>query len=355
MNTLNELFRAEGMPVFQNRMYPTAEEAKSCVTGNIVLVQNLRTGLIYNREFDPSLVVYDCDYQNEQANSAAFRKHLDDVVSLIQTHLSGKSLIEVGCGKGGFLEQLSSLGFSITGMDPAYEGGNPAIRAEFFTADSEAHAGGVILRHVLEHIPDPVSFLAGIRDANGGGGLIYIEVPCFDWILANHSWFDVFYEHVNYFRLTDFQRMFGRVVAARHSFGGQYLSILADLSSLREPLIEEAPIVFPENFTAGARLHADRLKESSASPSVIWGGASKGVVFAIHMNRHGAPVEAMVDINPAKQGKFVAVTGMRVESPEEILDRLPNGIDIIVMNPNYLQEIREQTGDRHHYRTTDIP
>jgi hypothetical protein len=264
-------------------------------------------------------------------------------------------LIEVGCGKGGFLEQLSSLGFSITGMDPAYEGDNPAIRAEYFTTDSDAYADGVILRHVLEHIPNPVSFLAGIRDANGGGGLIYIEVPCCDWILANHSWFDVFYEHVNYFRLTDFQRMFGRVVAARHSFGGQYLSVLADLSSLREPRIEEPPIVFPENFTDGARLHADRLKESSASPSVIWGGASKGVVFAIHMSRHGAPVEAMVDINPAKQGKFVAVTGMRVESPEEMLDRLSKDIDIIVMNPNYLQEIRKQTGDRHHYRTTDIP
>lgn len=342
------------MPVFQNRMYPTAEEAKSCVTGDIVLVQDLQTGLIYNREFNSSLVIYDCDYQNEQANSAAFRKHLDDVVSLIQTHLSGKSLIEVGCGKGGFLEQLSSLGFSITGMDPAYEGDNPAIRAEFFTVKSEAHADGVILRHVLEHIPDPVSFLADIRDANGGGGLIYIEVPCFDWILENHSWFDVFYEHVNYFRISDFHRMFGRVVAAKHSFGGQYLSILADLSSLREPRCDEPPIIFPENFTDAARQHAERLKEISTTPSVIWGGASKGVIFAIHMERHGALVEAIVDINPAKQGKYVAVTGMRIESPEDMLKRLPNGIDIIIMNPNYVGEIREQTENRYHYRTTDI-
>lgn len=355
MNRLNELFRAEGMPVFQNRMFNTAVEAKSCPRGNIVLVQDLNTGLIYNREFDSSLVVYDRNYQNEQANSIAFRKHLDDLTSLVETHLSGKSLIEVGCGKGGFLEQLASHGFSITGMDPAYEGDNPAIRKEFFTPDSSAHADGVILRHVLEHIPDPVSFLAGIRDANGGSGVIYIEVPCFDWILGNHSWFDVFYEHVNYFRLADFYRMFGRIVAARHSFGGQYLSILADLSSLREPRLDEPSIVFPENFTDGARLHADRLKNASTTPSVIWGGASKGVVFAIHMKRHGAPVEAMVDINPAKQGKFVAVTGMRIESPEEMLDRLPNGIDIIVMNPNDLQEIRKQTGERHHYRTTDLP
>lgn len=355
MNRFNELFRAEGMPVFQNRMYSTACEAQACATGDVVLVQDLRTGLIYNRSFDPSLVVYDRDYQNEQAMSSAFQEHLNGVTSLIQSHLSGCSLIEVGCGKGGFLEQLSSLGFSITGMDPAYEGNNPAIRREFFTPNSAAHADGVILRHVLEHIPDPVAFLDGIRVANGGGGLIYIEVPCFDWILENHSWFDVFYEHVNYFNLSDFHRMFGRVIAAKHTFGGQYLSILADLSSLREPRYEGPPVVFPENFIDGARQHADLLKRAKAYPAVIWGGASKGVIFAIHMQRHGATVEAIVDINPAKQGKFVAVTGLKVESPGEMLSRFPDDIDIIVMNPNYLGEIRDLTGNRHQYRTTDLP
>lgn len=354
MKRLNELFRAEGMPVFQNRMYVTASEAQLCTKGDVVLVQDLETGLIYNREFDPSLVVYDRNYQNEQANSAAFRKHLEDVVSLFVNHLPGRSLIEVGCGKGGFLEQLASVGFSITGMDPAYEGDNPAIRKEYFTLDSSVLADAVILRHVLEHIPDPVSFLSGIRDANGGKGLIYIEVPCFDWILANQSWFDVFYEHVNYFRMVDFFRLFGRIVVAKHSFGGQYLSILADLSTLREPRCDENPMVFPSTFLDGACLHAERIKNAPSTPSVIWGGASKGVIFAIHMLRHSASVEAIVDINPSKQGKFVAVTGIQVESPEEMLKRFACPLDIIVMNPNYLTEIREQTGNLHHLRTTDL-
>jgi hypothetical protein len=355
MKPHNELLKAYGMPVFQNRMYDTVEEALSCPTGDILLVQNLLTGLIYNSKFDPSLVVYDSQYQNEQSNSQAFREHLIKVASIINNQLAGGELVEVGCGKGGFLEQLTSLGFSVTGMDPAYEGDNPKIKKELFTPGSAPLADGVILRHVLEHIPDPVSFLAGIRDANGGQGLIYIEVPCFDWILKKHSWFDVFYEHVNYFRISDFNRMFGRVLIAEHTFGGQYLSVIADLSTLRMPVIDEVPIEVPANFIEGALLHAKRIKETSSLPTVIWGGASKGVIFAIHMKRLGVKIDAIVDINPAKQNKYIAVTGMLVESPEEMLKRLDTELDILVMNPNYLDEIRQQSGDRHLYRTTDNP
>ncbi len=51
---------------------------------------------------------------------------------VILRHFLGKSLIEVGCGKGYFLEYLHQAGFDITGIDPAYEGDNPkVIKARF--------------------------------------------------------------------------------------------------------------------------------------------------------------------------------------------------------------------------------
>jgi hypothetical protein len=340
------------MPLFQNRMYHSAEAARACETGDVVLVQDIETGLVRNAAFEPDRLVYDADYQNEQANSHAFRQHLESVADLIRRHLGGKRLIEVGCGKGGFLDQLADLGFDITGMDPAYEGDNPAIRKEYFSADSAVTGDGIILRHVLEHIANPIEFLKLIRDANGGKGWIYIEVPCLDWIISHHSWFDVFYEHVNYFRLSDFHRIFGNVIEATHSFNGQYLSVLADLSSLREPVLDEPLLEFPASFTRGIRQQADFLKANQGRPTAIWGGASKGVIYAIHMMREGIPIEMVIDMNPAKQGKFIAVSGLCVVSPEDAMARLPNGADIIVMNPNYLEEIRVVTGGRYNYLTT---
>lgn len=356
MSAERTIFRADQLPTFQNRVFHTREEAVNCPKGDVIIVQDPETGLIFNRAFDPAEMQYDSDYQNEQGVSDVFQRHLEWVADLVHRHFAGLSLIEVGCGKGLFLERLLAAGFDITGMDPTYQGANPAIRRTYFTADAGIRGAGIILRHVLEHILDPVAFLAAIRDANGGGGKIYIEVPCIDWIAAHRSWFDIFYEHVNYFRLADFQRMFGVVHLARHSFNGQYLSVVADLASLRTPVREPGDrFSLPDDFLASVDSHATRLRERAHGQGdrvAIWGAASKGVIFALYMQRAGVAVGAVIDINRAKQGKFLAASGLEVWAPARALDELPAGSDVLVMNGNYLGEIESATGRR--YRCTAI-
>ncbi len=102
MSRYKEIYRVEQLPVFQNRMFYSESDAVNCVKGDVVLVQDMQTGLIFNQAFRPELMQYDADYQNEQAVSQVFQKHLFDVVTLIQKHFNGYSLIEVGCGKGHF-------------------------------------------------------------------------------------------------------------------------------------------------------------------------------------------------------------------------------------------------------------
>ena len=353
MKAVRSLFRAPQLPVFQNRMFQSREAATRCAKGDVELVQSLTTGLIFNKAFDPSLMVYGSDYQNEQACSDVFRRHLDDVTSLVSTHFGDHSLLEIGCGKGHFLEHLQARGFVIKGIDPTYEGSNPAVVRDYFTRQTGLQADGIVLRHVLEHVQNPVEFLFSVREANGGGGKVYIEVPCFDWIREHRAWFDIFYEHVNYFRLADFHRMFGIVHEARHSFNGQYLSIVADLSTIREPVYDAGDAVtMPENFTSAIDRYAARLKNgggSRSSRAAIWGGASKGVIFSLYMQRAGAPVNVVIDINPAKQGKYLPASGLRVQSPEEAVPTLPTGSDILVMNGNYMSEIKELTGNQFNY------
>src|SRR3546814_2174741 len=82
--------------------------------------------------FDPSKLVYDQSYQNEQAVSGVFKNHLGTVTQIIRRHFVDVSLIEVGCGKGYFLDHLQAQGYRITGIDPAYEGDNPnVVKAPF--------------------------------------------------------------------------------------------------------------------------------------------------------------------------------------------------------------------------------
>ncbi len=357
MSTYKELYRAEQLPVFQNRMFHTQEEARECVKGDVVLVRDMKTGLIFNQAFQPELMQYDADYQNEQAVSSVFRAHLEEVSAIIQKHFKGQSLIEVGCGKGYFLEHLHAQGFQITGLDPTYEGDSPNVIKSYFTPGIGLRADGIILRHVLEHVRDPVEFLRNIRDANGGEGRIYIEVPCLDWITEHRAWFDIFYEHVNYFRLSDFQRIFGTVHESGHIFGGQYLYVVADLATIASPRLSgDDGFTFPADFLETVTRYASMIKTQNTQShqrAIIWGGASKGVTFALHMQRAGADIDFVIDINPAKQGKYLAATGLKVFAPEEALARVEPGSTIFVMNGNYLPEIQQMTLNKFNYLTVD--
>ncbi len=348
----SEIFRAEALPVLQNRVFATAAEALASATGDVVLVQDPDTGLIFNSLFDPGRLVYDQSYQNEQAGSGVFQGHLDAITAVIDRHFRGRTLIEVGCGKGYFFEHLQALGYRITGIDPAYEGYNPWVVKARFERGLGLSAEVVILRHVLEHVPDPVSFLASIAEANGGKGCIYLEVPCFDWICRRRAWFDIFYEHVNYFRLPDFHGMFGSILESGHLFGGQYLYVVADLSSLRRPRFDPTHAAqVPVDFLAAIDLH--RASAANGKRNAIWGAASKGVTFALYLQRAGAAFEFAIDINPMKQEKFLPCSGLRVLSPEKTMPLLHSGDNVFVMNSNYLDEIVARSGNQYHYREVD--
>lgn len=336
-------------------MFAAQSEALNCVKGDVVLSQDMETGLIFNRAFNAKLIEYDSDYQNEQANSLSFRNHLSEVTKIIQRYFSGKSLVEIGCGKGFFLKHLLSKGFDVKGIDPAYTGEHPTIIKAYFEPNLSLSGEAIILRHVLEHVPDPVTFLSGVKKANGNKGYIYIEVPCFDWICKHRAWFDIYYEHVNYFRLQDFYRMFEKVYEAGYLFGGQYLFVVADLATLQHPkFTEEEMAELPDDFTQGINNLADVIKNSRYSTgaprqSAVWGGASKGVIFTLFMQRSGATINCVIDVNPEKQDKYIAGSGLLVYTPENALKILKPKSNIFIMNENYVSEIITQSGNKYNY------
>ena len=346
MPNLHELYRVEELPIFQNRMYDTAQEARNCPKGVMWLVEDLATGLVHNAAFRPELMVYDKHYQNEQAVSPLFQQHLNVVAEIIDQRMGKERIVEVGCGKGHFLETLLAKGIDVIGFDPTYEGDNPRVKRQYFAPGVIEKANGLILRHVLEHIQNPIGFLEQLKISNGGGGKVYIEVPCFDWICEHKAWFDIFYEHVNYFRLKDFKRIFGEVLVSGRLFGGQYLYIVADLTSLKKPIIDPNDrINFPGDFAENI-IEQNRTEQNRTA---IWGGASKGVIFALLKARVGQPVSTVIDINPAKQGKFLPGTGLQVKSPEQGLADMQSGSNIYVMNSNYLEEIKRMSDHNFNY------
>jgi len=70
----HELYRVTDLPVLQNRTFADAESAQASASADMLLVQDERSGLIFNAAFDADKLSYDADYQNEQAHSQKPRK-----------------------------------------------------------------------------------------------------------------------------------------------------------------------------------------------------------------------------------------------------------------------------------------
>lgn len=341
------LLTLRGIPTHQNRVFERQQDALQSPRGDVTLAHSPTTGVVFNTTFDPSLLTYDADYQNDQSHSTVFRSHVEEVVSIVEREFSGSRILEVGAGKGYFVDQLRQLGLDARGIDPAYQGSSPHLRKCVFSREMIQSGDCVVLRHVLEHIADPFAFLREICFEAKEHSKIYIEVPSFEWIIQNRAWFDICYEHVNYFRLSDFQSFFSHLVASGRLFGGQYLYVVSKMSDLRtEPAKSHAVCEsLPEDFFQSLERCVARAADAPAWG--VWGAGAKGVMFAHALKARGVPGGCLIDINPAKQGKHVAGSGMRVDSPEKALRNLPSQSAIFVMNPNYLSEIKMQVGSFH--------
>ncbi|MBX7242073.1 MAG: methyltransferase domain-containing protein [Bacteroidia bacterium] len=342
------VFKQKNVPVFQNKVYPTVEEAKMALVADVELVQSLRSGFVFNKIFNPDLMNYDINYQNEQSNSLFFQNHLKDVLRLLKTlGIGDKKVVEIGCGKGVFFEIMLEEGIDCTGFDPTYEGNNPRIIKEYFTEEySDINADVIIMRHTLEHIPNPFSFVHTIAKANNYKGFLFVEVPTFDWIVEKNAFWDIFYEHCNYFTESSLGSMFEEALTG-HFFGGQYIYLWADLSKLRRE-IPEMVINRKNNLNFDAEVERYRALLSQNKTTAIWGAGAKGSTFLNLMDPEKKQVQYVIDINPLKQGKYIAHTGHPIYSPDILTEKPVE--NIIIMNENYWDEIKSRVGNINMYK-----
>jgi SAM-dependent methyltransferase len=323
---------------------------------DVVLVQCDHCSLVYNIALDPSLSSYDGGYENRQSCSPMFRGHMDGLATdLITRHaLQGKRILEVGCGQGDFLALLcEEAGAEGVGYDTSYEGPGTALGGRvrfvdrYVSADEVSeHFDLIVCRHVVEHIGAIGVFLAELRAIADkcGNAVTVIETPSFEWTARNACFWDVFYEHCNYFTESCLEylcRLAGfSVVRHRLAFGRQY-QVLELRGAPSTELPPRPPRVvelteFSRDCEAAVKSLGLLLKgHDSAKGWAIWGAGAKCVALANRL-RDMQP-NVVIDTNPAKQGCFIPATRIPIIAPED--PRVMELALILVANPNYADEI----------------
>jgi len=341
-------------------MYGDRESALAARRGNVVLAHCADCDLIHNSAFDPSLVEYAPGYENARNYTA------DLAGSWIERHrLHDKTIVEIGCGDGYFLQLLSAdganrcFGFDPAATKPATECSGVTIVREEFSIDAlDGPVDCVVMRHVLEHVSQPRVFLTELRQAldEQDAARLLIEVPNTSQLLSALSIWEVIYDHYTYYTGYSLRGLLARsgfkVIRATTRLAGQFITAEARPASRDSAaqLGREGELLTRKRlreFAAARDGLVDYWKSRLAAwhhagrRVLVWGAGAKGVMFMNTVDTcHN--VAAAVDINPDKAGRFVAGTGHEVLAPRDIVVAPP---DIVLLtNEVYEAEIRDALG-----------
>ena len=345
---------------------PSRDEATSYPRGDLRLGLCRSCGFVQNSLFDPTVHEYSTRYEETQGFSPRFNVFLTDLAQRLvdRYDIRDKRVLEIGCGKGEFLELICRLGGNRgIGIDPAYvptrRPGNEEVSLEFIQemyAEEYAtlEVDVICHRHTLEHIQPTFQHMELIRRnlEHRPDTLVFLEVPDVRRVIEEPAFWDIYYEHCSYFSLGSLARMFRRcrfdLLELATGFDDQYLLIVAKPGTGQSPVLDgeddfaqmsDAVARFDQVCTDTlTRWKTDigRWKESGKRV-VVWGSSSKGVSFLTTLGLTEAEVGYVVDINPHRQGKFMPGSGHEIVGPEAMRDYKPDVA--IVMNPIYCDEI----------------
>lgn len=357
------------VPTVCNALLPTREAAERVPRGDIDLALCTSCAAARNVAFDPLAAPYQDGYENSLDCSPTFHAYAEDLARrLVADHaLGGGVVLEIGCGRGEFLELVCRFGGGGTngvGVDPSLRAPVQQLgqsvqlrRGRFPGSEGDVRADAVVCRHVLEHVDDPTALAAAMaRTRRARPSLVaYVEVPDAFHMLRTGGVWDLLYEHAWYFSAPALAGLVAGhgfdVWRVGTSFGGQYLWVEA-----RAPAMERrrgrVPGAGPDvaEVVAAARSFGDAVdrcrhrwadvlteRRRSGHRVAVWGVGSKGTTF-LNWVPGAEGVSAVVDVNPRKHGGFVPGTGHRVVGPEELVAQPPD--TVLVMNAMYAQEIR---------------
>ena len=202
--------------VGQNKCLLKKEDANSHV-GSITVNRCSICGTSYlgkyNEHFDDELYSYYAKYADntkEQIYDSLTRKSYMQVLRLLELYTSGKSILDVGCGYGSFVDAALGQGYNVRGIELSQSAVNiaqgfdlPVEILDFFSAEIENSSTDILtMFEVIEHVPQPIQFLQRAEHVVKPNGLIYLTTPNFNSIdrrVLGNNWKVFHVEHLTYF------------------------------------------------------------------------------------------------------------------------------------------------------------
>lgn len=336
------LLRYQGMPIAA-QSFPEAHTIALDRGSDLSVLQCHACGLV---QLDAEPV----PYYREVIRTAAFSDEMQEFrrsqfqAWISRYGLSGKSVLEVGCGRGEYLNLLKECGANAHGLEYSAASvlackkmGLSAQRGYVGSATTRIRGApfdGFVTLNFLEHWPNPSASLRGIANNLAIGGIGLVEVPNFDMILEKQLFSEFISDHLLYF--TQETLCF--------TLQGSGFEIL-ECSSVWHDYILSA-VVRKRPVTDLSALEGRRSELANAlraflqgCPSgkvAIW-GAGHQALAVIALTGIAPSVKYVVDSAPFKQGKFTPATHLPIMPPSALVS---DPVDaVLVMAASYSDEV----------------
>jgi SAM-dependent methyltransferase len=366
-----DILENRGAVVHIGRLFATESEARNAPRGDILLSLCQECGYIGNRAYVPIENAFAPGYEVSLHHSGVYLQFLSDLAEdlIARYDLVSKTVLEVACGPGFFLRLMLERGCGAgIGVDPSLEregkdvaGTKPISWIRDFYDERYAHlpVDLVICRQALHTMPDPRAFVESVRRAveNRPAVRVYFEVVNANNLFQKEIIWQLIYEYRSYFTENSLARLFRecglQVLRVGPCYAdGQYLRIEGALASEEVAGHPVSRRVGCREDLAGVRRFADvfhnkvsywrdRLHELRRAGRKVaaWGAAGRGITFLNLVDPEGA-IRHVVEINPARQGKYIPGTGALVVAPESLVEYRPDVI--LLTNVTYANEIKLQ-------------
>ncbi|MFQ5537982.1 MAG: methyltransferase domain-containing protein [Gemmatimonadota bacterium] len=140
--------------------------------------------------------------------SPVLRRRYEAILRKLEGMVSGRDLLEVGCGNGHFLAVARERGWHVRGtelsrahVERARAQGLDVAYADLAEEDAwpDARVDAVVMIEIVEHVPQPRALLDAAARKLKGGGVVYLTTPNYASLtgrLAGPGWSVLDPEHV---------------------------------------------------------------------------------------------------------------------------------------------------------------
>ncbi len=350
------------MPTQDGNMAASEAEALSIDKGNIDLVLCKNCGFIRNEGYDSNKVSFDkYDFSNDQ--SPLFRAYVHELTDRLmeQYHLQGKTIIDIGCGDGVFLQMLCEKGSNKgIGIDPGFDNSKRKHSAHIdiqyiqdYYSNEYAHLKPdfIACRLVIDLLDDPMQFVRMVREnlEDRINTVVYFEVPNAMHTLKDKIIWNIVYEHSVWYTVDSLRYQFEccgfEVLDVRTCWNDEFLGIEArprplpiNKANLRtlSKTVEGFNLDY-QKLLRKSQVRIDNIK-SNKEKVLAWGAGARAVTF-FNLFNVKKEIPYIIDINHKRHGKYIPGSGQKIVSPDFIVEYQPDLV--IITNSTYAEEIKD--------------